>query len=78
MVPSCEPPSAMAHAAATGCVRCIATHMQGTGLRNFLRPFRGVSKWYLASFEWANNLKRATDAFLGPLLSAPHSTDQAS
>ena len=28
-----------------------------TGLRNFLRPFRGVSKWYLddyvAMFQWA-------------------------
>ena len=72
----------MARGAATGCVRCIATHMQGTGLRNFLRPFRGVSKWYLASylasFEWANNLKRATDAFLGRLLGAPYFTDQAS
>jgi transposase len=32
-----------------------------TGLRNFIRPFRGISKWYLAQyvavFEWAHNLK---------------------
>ena len=51
--------------------------MEGTwtGLRNFLRPFRGVSKWYLigyvAMFEWANNLKRVTDGFLGQLLGTP-------
>jgi transposase-like protein len=35
-----------------------------TGLRNFLRPFRGVSKKYLyqyvALFEWGYNVKRAT------------------
>ncbi len=33
-----------------------------TGLRNFLRPFRGVSKEYLyqyvALFEWGCNAKR--------------------
>ena len=58
--------------------------MEGTwtGLRNFLRPFRGVSKWYLAGyvavFEWANNLKRVTDAFLGLLLEVPLTTDRAS
>ena len=35
-----------------------------TGLRNFLRPFRGVNKVYLhqyvAMFEWGYNVKRAT------------------
>jgi transposase-like protein len=35
-----------------------------TGLRNFLHPFRGVHKKYLAiyvaMFEWAHNLKRVT------------------
>ena len=35
-----------------------------TGVRNFLRPFRGVSKWflsqYVAIFEWTYNLKRVT------------------
>jgi len=39
-----------------------------TGLRNFLRPFRGVHKRYLAQyvavFEWAHNLKRVTADFL--------------
>ena len=58
--------------------------MEGTwtGLRNFLRPFRGVSKWhiagYVAIFEWANNLKRVTDDFLRLLLSRPHSTEPGS
>ena len=43
-----------------------------TGLRNFLRPFRGVHKKYLAAyvamFEWAalRNLKRVTAALLLP------------
>jgi transposase len=55
--------------------------MEGTwtGLGNFLRPFRGVSKWHLAGyvaiFEWANNLKRVTDGFLGLLLRLPRSTN---
>lgn len=35
-----------------------------TGVRNFLRPFRGVSKWflsgYMAVFEWAHNRKDVT------------------
>ena len=58
--------------------------MEGTwtGLRNFLRPFRGVSKWYLAGyvaiFEWANNLKRVTDGFLGLLLGVSHTTNPGS
>ena len=43
-----------------------------TGLRNFLRPFRGVNKKYLAQyvamFEWGYNLKRATDEFLRMML----------
>ena len=43
-----------------------------TGLRNFLRPFRGVSKKYLyqyvAMFEWGYNVKRATPGFLRALL----------
>jgi transposase-like protein len=44
----------------------------GTGLRNFLRPFRGVHEKYLdqyvAIFEWAHNLKTATVGFLRALL----------
>ncbi len=43
-----------------------------TGLRNFLRPFRGVSKWflhqYVAIFEWAHNLKRVTADFLRSMM----------
>jgi transposase-like protein len=43
-----------------------------TGLRNFLRPFRGVNKWflgqYVAMFEWAHNIKEATTDFLWALL----------
>ncbi len=42
-----------------------------TGLRNFLRPFRGVSKHYLdqyvAIFQWASNVKAATNEFLRTL-----------
>ena len=43
-----------------------------TGLRNFLRPFRGVSKWflsqYVAIFEWTHNLQRVTGAFLRAMM----------
>ena len=53
-----------------------------TGLRNFLRPFRGVSKWfldqYVAIFQWAYNLKTATDDFLRALLGVRLSTAKGS
>jgi transposase len=43
-----------------------------TGLRNFLRPFRGVSKWfldeYVGIFQWAHNLKAVTSDFLRALV----------
>jgi transposase-like protein len=43
-----------------------------TGLRNFLRPFRGVSKWFLSQyvviFEWAYNLKQVTAPFLRAMM----------
>ena len=43
-----------------------------TGLRNFLRPFRGVNKVYLEQyvrmFEWSYNLKAVTDKFLRVLV----------
>jgi transposase-like protein len=49
-----------------------------TGLRNFLRPFRGVSKRYLgqyaALFQWANNVKEATVEFLRVLLGVTPNT----
>lgn len=39
-----------------------------TGLRNFLRPFRGVNKVYLQQYvqihQWAHNIKTVTLAFL--------------
>lgn len=39
-----------------------------TGLRNFLRPFRGINKDYLQQYvsmhEWAHNLKEVTLDFL--------------
>jgi transposase-like protein len=39
-----------------------------TGLRNFLRPFRGVNKIYLQQYlaihEWAHNLKEVSLNFL--------------
>ena len=50
-----------------------------TGLRNFLRPFRGVSKKYLhqyvAMFEWSYNVKRATPSFLRALLGVRATND---
>ena len=49
-----------------------------TGLRNFLRPFRGISKWflgqYIAIFQWSHNVKAATDDFLCALLGVKPST----
>jgi transposase-like protein len=52
-----------------------------TGLRNFLRPFRGFRKHHLnrytAMFQWAHNLKSVTDDFLRLLLGVPLSTDFA-
>ena len=42
-----------------------------TGLRNFLRPFRGVNKVYLYQsaviFEWGLNIKRVTGEFIRAL-----------
>lgn len=49
-------------------VHCNTMEGTWTGLRNFLRLFRGIHKKYLgqyvAVFEWAHNLKRVTDDFL--------------
>ena len=49
-------------------VHCNTLEGIWTGLRNFLRPFRGVHKKYLAQyvavFEWAHNLKAVTAKFL--------------
>jgi len=49
-----------------------------TGLREYLRPFRGVNKVYLAQyvamFRWAYNLKAVTTGFLRTLLGSSIST----
>lgn len=41
------------------------------GLRNFLRPFRGVSKWfldeYVGIFQWIHTLKAVSTDFLRAL-----------
>jgi transposase-like protein len=43
-----------------------------TGLRNFLRPFRGVSQWfldqYVAVFQWASNYPAVGWDFIRALL----------
>lgn len=50
-----------------------------TGLRNFLRPFRGVSKWcldeYVGIFQWIHTLKAVTADFLRALVGLPLTTD---
>jgi transposase len=53
-----------------------------TGLRNFLRPFRGVSKWYLDQYvaihQWGHNIKQVTNEFLRVLLGLGPGTIPAS
>jgi len=53
-------------------VHCNTLEGLWTGLRNFLRPFRGVHKKYLyqyvAMFEWSYNVKRVTTQFIRALL----------
>ncbi len=53
-------------------VHCNTMEGIWTGLRNFLRPFRGVNKKYLkhyvVMFEWAHNLKVITDDLLIALM----------
>jgi transposase len=49
-----------------------------TGARNFLRPFRGVSEWFLAQyvavFQWGYHRKEVTDELRRVLLGIPPST----
>jgi hypothetical protein len=51
-----------------------------TGLREYLRPFRGVNKVYLARyvamFRWAYNLKAVTPGSLRTLLGASANTNR--
>lgn len=53
-------------------VHCNTSEGLWTGLRNFLRPFRGVHKKYLAQyvavFESTHNLKTASFEFIATLL----------
>jgi transposase len=53
-------------------VHCDTQEGLWTGVRNFLRPFRGVSKWYRAQyqaiFQWGYNIKSVTDELLRILL----------
>ena len=50
-----------------------------TGLRNFLRPFRGVSKWYLDEyvgiFQWIATVKAITADFIRALFGLGLTTD---
>ena len=47
-----------------------------TGLRNFLRMFRGVSKHYLYQYvcihEWAANIKKVSVEFLRAMCRVTH------
>jgi transposase len=60
-------------------VHCNTMEGIWTGLRNFLRPFRGVNKVYLEQyvimFEWAYNLKTVSDEYLRIMLGARGTTD---
>ncbi len=53
-------------------VHCNTIEGIWTGLRNFLRPFRGVHKKfmaiYVAIFEWEYNLKQITPEFIRNLV----------
>jgi len=50
-----------------------------TGLRNFLRPFRGVSKWhldeYVGIFQWTYTLKVVMADFIRALFGLRLTTD---
>ena len=63
-------------------VHCNTLEGLWTGVRNFLRPFRGVSKWFLAQyvaiFQWGHNLKRVTDHFMRVLLGISPGTNSPS
>lgn len=60
-------------------VHCNTLEGIWTGLRNFLRPFRGINKKYLSQyvmvFQWCYNLKSVTDEFLRILLGATATTE---
>jgi len=53
-------------------VHCNTLEGLWAGLRTFLRPFRGVSKWhlemYVAIFQWIHTIKTVTGEFIRALL----------
>lgn len=59
-------------------VHCNTLEGIWAGLRNVLRPFRGVSKAYLEQyvkvFQWAYNTKRITGEFIRAMLFKKKST----
>ena len=63
-------------------VHCNTMEGIWTGVRTYLRPFRGVSKWfesqYVAMFEWGHNIKEVTDQFLRVMLGLGPYTEFAS
>jgi transposase len=63
-------------------VHCNTMEGTWTGLRNFLRPFRGVSRWcvaqYVAMFEWGHNIKEVSDEFIQFMLGIGPHTEFAS
>jgi transposase len=62
-------------------VHCNTQEGLWTSVRNFLRRFDGVSKWYLAQyqaiFQWGYSIKSVTDEFLRILLGIRPSTGSA-
>jgi len=62
-------------------VHCNTMEGLWAGARTFLRPFRGVSKWYedqyVAVIQWGHNLKRVSDDFLRALLGISPNTISA-
>lgn len=63
-------------------VHCDTMEGTWTGLRNFLRPFRGVSQWfeaqYVAMLEWGHNIKEVTDELLRVMMGIGPYTEFAS
>ncbi len=59
-------------------VRCNTLEGGWTGLRNFLRPFRGVNKeslhQYVAIHQWGCIIKRVTGEFVRAFLGIRHPT----
>jgi hypothetical protein len=59
-------------------VHCNTLEGIWTGFRNYIRTFRGVSKWYMdqhaAVYEWGYNTKAVTAEFLRVLSGCPPTT----